>query len=212
MLSRRIFNFIRYITRTHVTLAGRRTRNFRIPIALGIFSAAKCDNIFDDSSSANTLEHEFLIKQATTVNVNAATQLLTVTLVAIQDTSERLRDALSKEICLVQQALEWGEEGTPPHHWDQLVAIRGSLSDLKHNLRTLISYMDYAEKLATVAAEISYLSGNVIASDAICERIEHANRTCNIQKQLNHDLQQESLELQQRAIITSPQLEEKFDI
>ncbi|XP_004933902.1 uncharacterized protein LOC101743712 [Bombyx mori] len=210
MLSRRIFNFIRYITRTHVTLAGRGTRNFRIPIALGIFSAAKCDNIFDGLSSADTLEHEFLIKQATTVNVNAATQLLTVTLVAIQDTSERLRDALSKEICLVQQALEWGEEGTPPHHWDQLVAIRGSLSDLKHNLRTLISYMDYAEKLATVAAEISYLSGNVIASDAICERIEHANRTCNIQKQLNHDLQQESLELQQRAIITSPQLEEKL--
>lgn len=35
-------------------------------------------------------------------------------------------------------------------------------------------------------------------------------RTCNIQKQLNHDLQQESLELQQRAIITSPQLEEKL--
>lgn len=39
-----------------------------------------------------------------------------------------------------------------------------------------LGYMDYAEKLATVAAEISYLSGNVIASDAICERIEHANR------------------------------------
>lgn len=36
--------------------------------------------------------------------------------------------------------------------------------------------MDYAEKLATTAAEISYLSGNVVASDAICERIDHANR------------------------------------
>lgn len=36
------------------------------------------------------LGHEFLIRQATTVNVNAATQLLTVTMVAIQDTSERL--------------------------------------------------------------------------------------------------------------------------
>lgn len=36
-----------------------------------------------------SLGHEFLIKQATTVNVNAATQLLTVTLVAVQDTSER---------------------------------------------------------------------------------------------------------------------------
>lgn len=51
----------------------------------------------------------------------------------------RLRDTLSKEICLVKQALEWGDEGTPPHHWDQLVAVRGSLCDLNHNLRTLIS-------------------------------------------------------------------------
>lgn len=51
----------------------------------------------------------------------------------------RLRDALSKEISLVQQAMELGEDGTPPHHWDQLVAVRGSLCDLKHNLRTLFS-------------------------------------------------------------------------
>lgn len=51
----------------------------------------------------------------------------------------RLRDALTKEICLVKQAVEWGEEGTPPHHWDQLVAVRGSLCDLKHNLTTLFS-------------------------------------------------------------------------
>lgn len=35
-------------------------------------------------------------------------------------------------------------------------------------------------------------------------------RTCNVQKQLTHDLQQESLELQQQAIITSPQFEEKL--
>lgn len=40
----------------------------------------------------------------------------------------------------------------------------------------LSGYMDYAEKLATVAAEISYLSGNITASDAICERIDHACR------------------------------------
>lgn len=39
----------------------------------------------------------------------------------------------------MKQALEWGEAGTPPHHWDQLVAVRGSLCDLKHNLHTLFS-------------------------------------------------------------------------
>lgn len=55
------------------------------------------------------------------------------------DFNFRLREALNKEICLVTQALEWGEEGTPPHHWDQLVAVRGSLCDLNHNLRTLFS-------------------------------------------------------------------------
>ncbi|XP_072933401.1 uncharacterized protein [Epargyreus clarus] len=186
-----------------------KTRNV-VPITFGIATAVFCEGVdmrlpWDEE----TLEHDFLIRQATTVNVNAATQLLTVTLVAIQDTSERLRNALSREICLIRQALEWGE-GTPPQHWDELVAIRGSLCDLNHNLRTLLSYMDYAEKLATVAAEISYLSGNIAASDAICERIDHACRTCNTQKQLTHILQQESLEIQQQAIVSSPHLEEKL--
>lgn len=35
-------------------------------------------------------------------------------------------------------------------------------------------------------------------------------RACNTQKQLTHDLQQESLELQQQAIISAPHLEEKL--
>ncbi|XP_059051765.1 uncharacterized protein LOC131846466 [Achroia grisella] len=181
-------------------------------ITIGFASIAKCEekqkNIVETYDN-DSLEHEFLIRQATTVNINAATQLITVTLVAIHDTSERLREALTKEICLVKQASEWGE-GTPPQHWDELVAVRGTLRDLKHNLQVLFSYMDYADKLATIAAEISYLSGNIAASDAICERIDHAHRTCNAQKQLTHDLQQESLQLQQQAIINSPHFEQKL--
>lgn len=35
-------------------------------------------------------------------------------------------------------------------------------------------------------------------------------RTCNNQKQLTHELQQESLELQQQAIINAPHLEDKL--
>ncbi|XP_049884987.1 uncharacterized protein LOC126379983 [Pectinophora gossypiella] len=217
MFRNRIWNVIRTACRMHRRTVAVHIRRYS-PVGLGLLTTALCEedekrkrsyNTWDDIS-LDRLEHEFLIRQATTINVNAATQLLTVTLVAIQDTSERLREALSKEICLVKQALEWGDEGTPPHHWDQLVAVRGALCDLNHNLRTLISYMDYAEKLATAAAEISYLAGNIAASDAICERIDHACRTCNVQKQLTHDLQQESLELQQKAIISSPHLEEKL--
>lgn len=37
----------------------------------------------------DTLEHEHFIKQACTSNVNSASQLLTVTILAIQDTSQR---------------------------------------------------------------------------------------------------------------------------
>ncbi|CAG9567991.1 unnamed protein product [Danaus chrysippus] len=211
MFRNRLLYTIRNVYRTRTKNAISKHRTIA-PVTLGLLSSVFCTekhemNLAYDSDS---LEHEFLIRQATTVNVNAATQLLTVTLVAIQDTSERLRDALSKEICLVKQALEWGDEATPPNHWDQLVAVRGVLCDLKHNLRTLFSYMDYAEKLATTAAEISYLSGNITASDAICERIDHACRTCNTQKQLTHELQQESLELQQQAIISAPHLEDKL--
>ncbi|XP_075985070.1 uncharacterized protein LOC142982439 [Anticarsia gemmatalis] len=212
MFRNRLCNFMKSAYRTHARTVVTKIRHLT-PATMGLLTTAYCDDKrkeFDVLWDEGCLEHEFLIRQATTINVNAATQLLTVTLVAIQDTSERLRDALTREICLVKQALEWGEDGTPPHHWDQLVAIRGSLCDLKHNLHTLFSYMDYAEKLATVAAEISYLSGNIAASDAICERIDHACRTCNAQKQLTHELQQESLELQQQAIITSPQLEERL--
>lgn len=208
MFKQRLYHFIKAASRIHGKVAIIGMRRIAPVTTVGMITAVYCDNNrkqFDVMLDNEELEHDFLIRQATTVNVNAATQLLTVTLVAIQDTSERLRDVLTKEICLVKQALEWGE-GTPPHHWDQLVAIRGSLCDLKHNMRTLLSYMDYAEKLATVAAEISYLSGNIAASDAICERIDHACRTCNTQKQLTHELQQESLELQQQAIASSPHL------
>ncbi|CAK1545598.1 unnamed protein product [Leptosia nina] len=212
MLRARLFYLIKSTCRLNRKKLTCGIRNVT-PVTFAVLTAVKCDeqkHEFTDITDGESLEHEFLIRQATTVNVNAATQLLTVTLVAIQDTSERLRDALSKEICLVQQALEWGEEATPAQHWDQLVAIRGALCDLNHNLRVLFSYLDYAEKIATVAAEISFLSGNTAASDAICERIDHATRSCNNQKKLTHDLQQESLELQQQAIISSPHLEDKL--
>lgn len=54
------------------------------------FTIAKCETTpYNFNWDAESLEHEFLIKQSCTVNINSASQLLTVTLVAIQDTSQR---------------------------------------------------------------------------------------------------------------------------
>lgn len=92
MFRNRLFS----IFRTACSHVNKRTALVKIrniaPVTLGLLTTASCDEPqkeYEVSWDDDRLEHEFLIRQATTVNVNAATQLLTVTLVAIQDTSER---------------------------------------------------------------------------------------------------------------------------
>lgn len=93
MFKSRLFHLLRSAYRLKRCLVVvPRIRNYA-PVCIGFITTAYCDesrNAFTwEDISLDRLEHEFLIRQATTVNVNAATQLLTVTLVAIQDTSER---------------------------------------------------------------------------------------------------------------------------
>lgn len=86
-----LFSFIKTAYRTHRRTVVTKIRNYA-PATMGLLTTAYCDDIQKEINviwDADSLEHEFLIRQATTINVNAASQLLTVTLVAIQDTSER---------------------------------------------------------------------------------------------------------------------------
>lgn len=91
MFKSRLFNILRTAYRLHLVVVPR--LRCHTPISIGLITAAYCDenrkHFTWEDITLDRLEHEFLIRQATTVNVNAATQLLTVTLVAIQDTSER---------------------------------------------------------------------------------------------------------------------------
>lgn len=91
MFGNRLFRLIKTAYRINTRSVSIKVRN-STPVTLGLLSTVLCEekhNEVDLSWDAESLEHEFLIRQATTVNINAATQLLTVTLVAIQDTSER---------------------------------------------------------------------------------------------------------------------------
>lgn len=97
MLRYKLYNLFKTAYRAQSKTVVTKVRHFG-PVTLGLLTTAYCDDkrkevdvLFDE----NVLEHEFLIRQATTINVNAATQLLTVTLVAIQDTSERYRRNIS---------------------------------------------------------------------------------------------------------------------
>lgn len=93
MFKNRLFHIIKTAYRLKRCLVVPRIRYYA-PVSIGLITTAYCGenrHTFTwEDITLEGLEHEFLIRQATTVNVNAATQLLTVTLVAIQDTSERL--------------------------------------------------------------------------------------------------------------------------
>lgn len=91
MFRYRLFNIFKSVSHINSKTVKVKIRNLA-PISLGFITTAMCGDKQQEHDvpwDADCLEHEFLIRQATTVNVNAATQLLTVTLVAIQDTSER---------------------------------------------------------------------------------------------------------------------------
>lgn len=55
------------------------------------FKVVQCSekSPYNFNHDPETLEHEYFIKQACTLNVNSTSQLLTVTILAIQDTSQR---------------------------------------------------------------------------------------------------------------------------
>lgn len=70
--------------------------------------------------------------------------------------------------------------------------------------------MEYAERMATLSAEISYLTGNVGASDIMCERIDQVGRIYRSEVQENESLTMESLALQ-RTAIESEKMKEIFE-
>lgn len=70
--------------------------------------------------------------------------------------------------------------------------------------------MEYAERMATLSAEISYITGNVGASDIMCERIDQVGRVYRSEVQQNESLTTESLALQSTAI-ESKRIKEIFD-
>lgn len=87
MFRNRLLHSFKTVYMTHKRTVVCKIRNLA-PVPLGLLVAVRCEEK-DSCDCDDNLSHEFLIRQATTVNVNAATQLLTVTVVAIQDTSEK---------------------------------------------------------------------------------------------------------------------------
>lgn len=143
------------------------------------------------------LTHEYMIQQSTVDAVNSATQALTVTYLAIVKTSNEYKVLLNELISLSRETLQFQVSDA---HWDMIVDLRSRVQDKKETLLKLTGYVDYVQKMAVAACELSYLSGMENLSATLSKRIDDALQ--NIREEVNYisTLEQEYCDVQEQCI------------
>ncbi|KAK9512652.1 hypothetical protein O3M35_001029 [Rhynocoris fuscipes] len=152
--------------------------------------------------SPKNLTHEYLIQQASSVAVNAATQLLTQTVVAIIDTGEEYSKALSDLMSLLEDSRNvFGNDHVQQELSDLLIAARSKVNDFKTQLIQLDSLLTYVEKMVVSTAETSFLAGAEFLSTSLSERLINAKSQVDDVKRKIKILEDECLVLQKNVII-----------
>ncbi|XP_033209683.1 uncharacterized protein LOC117168277 isoform X2 [Belonocnema kinseyi] len=143
-----------------------------------------------------------MIKQSAIEAANSASTVLTVTYTAIEETSKEYRNLLVNLICLLQ---ETQMVNASDYHWDRIVTTRLEMQKKKQALTQLVGYMEYVQKMAVAASEISFLSGMDNLSTTLCQRIDDAVN--NVQKEVtqNQILEEEYTIVQEQCIVKSKQ-------
>ncbi|XP_033209682.1 uncharacterized protein LOC117168277 isoform X1 [Belonocnema kinseyi] len=148
------------------------------------------------------LSFDYMIKQSAIEAANSASTVLTVTYTAIEETSKEYRNLLVNLICLLQ---ETQMVNASDYHWDRIVTTRLEMQKKKQALTQLVGYMEYVQKMAVAASEISFLSGMDNLSTTLCQRIDDAVN--NVQKEVtqNQILEEEYTIVQEQCIVKSKQ-------
>ncbi|OXU31667.1 hypothetical protein TSAR_000708 [Trichomalopsis sarcophagae] len=154
---------------------------------------------FEPPSPSN-LTYDFLIKQSTINAVNSASQALTVTYSAIENTSREYRKLLTRLIALMNEAIL---RDVTDSHWDEILEIRSQMQKKKHILMQFIGYMDYVHKMAEAASEISFLAGMDNLSTSLTQRIDDALVKIQTEKTNNSQLEEEYTRVQEESIKSS---------
>ncbi|XP_046982329.1 diablo homolog, mitochondrial-like isoform X1 [Schistocerca americana] len=143
-----------------------------------------------------------LIRRATVVTVDAATQLLTQTLAAAMESSEMYRNAMEHMMDHMDETLRHAV-GSPCQDqlWDDMVSIRDELNSARDALLEIESFMVYAMRLATDAAEASYMAGAETISTAMCERLNYAEQMWNAERQKIKKLEDTYLKEHERFMV-----------
>jgi len=123
------------------------------------------------------LTHQFLLKQASVLSVEAVSRVLTHTVIALQEENasycEKLKDLIG--------IYEMGGDGLPlvmtsQQHYQQMVELKSQVTVDKKAVQELHLLFVYVQKLMDAAAETSFLVGADYASVQASERLHAGER------------------------------------
>lgn len=158
------------------------------------------------------MTHEALIRQACTLTAHSSSQLLTQVLIAINDTSQEYRKAMSDLMVLLEESLLLltNSKISPLDEVEELIVQQRTVVDEQRKiLLELVSLMNYVEKMITSTAETAFLAGAEQSSTLMCERLNSALDKVGEECAANKNSEEELLKLQEAYVIKLGELYEK---
>uniref|UniRef100_A0A1B6DVQ4 Direct IAP-binding protein with low pI n=1 Tax=Clastoptera arizonana TaxID=38151 RepID=A0A1B6DVQ4_9HEMI len=149
------------------------------------------------------LTHENLIHQACSMSVNAASQLLTQTVIAIFEITKNYRSALKKLASVLEEVSTLPSIGFQEDIADTIIECRNIISEEKRQLNELLSLMEYVEKVVIATIETSYIAGAQTACEILSERLHSANTLLENEKREIKELEEEIVRLQKLVILNT---------
>lgn len=153
---------------------------FTTTVAWGLPIRARCLDDDSDTLTAidpESLSHEFLIKQASIIAVEAASRVLIQMTVAILDAHEEYCKSLNKLSSLISRfETEVGLCSGDDAFWMEMIAIREETNRLKADVLSLESRMQSIASLVDAVAQTAFVNGAEYAGICANERLLSAER------------------------------------
>ncbi|XP_043503472.1 uncharacterized protein LOC122525006 [Polistes fuscatus] len=150
-----------------------------------------------------TMTYNYLVKQSTLKAINNASELLTITFLAIETISEEYRKSLIKLINLYKES---SESGMVDLHEDTMVQIRAEMQNKKDMFMQLVSFMESVRKMADSTTEICYMYGMNNLCSSLSQRIDDAIKNMDKEIYNNQKLEKEFNYVQQEYIINTSRI------
>uniref|UniRef100_T1JIK1 Direct IAP-binding protein with low pI n=1 Tax=Strigamia maritima TaxID=126957 RepID=T1JIK1_STRMM len=165
------------------------------------------------SADPDRLTYSFLIKQAASHTVDAATTVLTQTAVAILENEKKYREELRKLIKLMDFHSEAiGQNEDDNSLWDQIVALRSESETIKKKINEMDIFLQSVTQLMSAAAETAYHADCEYGSIAASERLQSVTNELDFSKNKSKDLEKRYLESYSKLIRESGNQKTEEDV